>query len=244
MPLAEDLDARRADVGDRGHRGLEVEDRAVVAHEAVEADAVAEGSPGRLGREGDVAGHSVRRRLVLDGDVRHPQSELDGHLVDAVGKTTGVGDGDDRRLLKGPADAIGGPQLGERVAPALQGPHRDVGGDVDQVAHSNGNAVDERRRHAPVRRHPEAELEAGDLAAVPDIAEAGGLEDVSFEKHLCSLSVRVRRRTAGHAARAGPRQARSERSTFTSISNISGADFARRGIRPLDDAPATNRSDG
>ena len=37
VPLAEDLDAGRADVGDAGHRGLEVEHGAVVGHEAVEA---------------------------------------------------------------------------------------------------------------------------------------------------------------------------------------------------------------
>ena len=38
--------------------------------------------------------------------------------------------------------------------------------------------------------HPHAELEAGDRIAIADVPEAGGLDEVSLEKHRCSLSGR------------------------------------------------------
>ncbi|MDQ1082149.1 hypothetical protein QE414_000156 [Microbacterium sp. SORGH_AS 344] len=187
--FAEDLQARRPQVGDRGHGGLEVHDRAEIAHVAVERDAVSERGAGCLGRERDVLGDPVGARLVLLRDVRHPQPQLDRQLVHPVGQTTGKRHGDDRGVLERPAHAVAVPQLGERVGPALQGPQRHVGRDVDQTRDADADAVDQRGRHAAVRRHPDAELEAGDLTALADVAEADGLDEVSFEKHRRSLSL-------------------------------------------------------
>lgn len=189
MRFAEDLEARRSEVGDRGHRGLEVQDRAEVAHVAVQRDAVPEGGTGCLGRERDVLGHAVRAGLVLLRDVRHAQPELDRQLVHAVGQTAGERHGDDRRVLERPAHAVAVPQLGERVLLSLQRPQRHVGGDVDEPGDAHADPVDEGRGHAAVRRHADTELESGDLVALADVAESDGLDEVSFEKHRRSLSV-------------------------------------------------------
>jgi hypothetical protein len=189
MPLAEDLDARGPEVGDRGESGLEVHDRAVVAHVAVERDAVAEGGAGCLGREGHALGDAIAARLVLLGDVRHPQTQVDRQLVHTVGEPAGQRHRDDRGILERPAHAVTVPQLGERVLPALEGPPRHVGFDVDEPGDAHPDAVDERGRHAAVRRHPDAELEARDLAALADVTESDGLDEVSLEKHRRSLSV-------------------------------------------------------
>ena len=150
VPLAEDLDAGRADVGDAGHRGLEVEHGAEVGHEAVEGDAVLEGGARRFGREGDVLGDLVGRRLVLDRDVRHAQPQLDRHLVHAVGQSALEGDGDDGGLFERPAHAVAVPQLLERVGLALQRPQRHVGSDIDEVADADGDAVDQGCRHPAI----------------------------------------------------------------------------------------------
>ena len=160
VTFAEDLDAGRSDVGDAGHRGLEVEDGAVVAHEAVQRDAVLEGRAVGLGRERHVLGDRVGRRLVLDGDVRHAQPQLDRHLVHAVRQAARMRNRDDRGVFERPAHTVALPQLLQRVGLALQRPQRHVGRDVDEVADPHGDAVDEGCRHPAVRRHAHAELEA------------------------------------------------------------------------------------
>ncbi len=128
VPLAEDLDARRAHVGDGGERRLEVEDGAVVGHEAVERDSVLERAA-VLGRgEGDVTRDPVRRRLVLERDVRHPQAQLDRHLVRALGQSPLERDGDHRGLFERPAHALRVPQLLQRVGASAERPAGHVGG--------------------------------------------------------------------------------------------------------------------
>ena len=71
----------------------------------------------------------------------------------------------------------------ERVGLALQRPQRDVGGDVDEIADLDGDAVDEGCRHPAIGGHPQSQLEAGDLAVLADVAEADGLDEVSLEEH-------------------------------------------------------------
>ena len=183
VPLAEDLDAGRADVGDAGHRGLEVEHGAEVGHEAVETHAVFERSAVGLGREGDVLGDLVGRGLVLDRDVRHPQTQLDRDLVHAVGQSALEGHGDDRRVFERPAHAVAVPQLLERVGLSLQCPQRHIRSDIDEVADADGNAVDQGSRHPAIGGHAQAQLESGDATVLAHVAEADGLDDVPLEQH-------------------------------------------------------------
>ncbi len=201
VPLAEDLDAGGAEVGDPGHRGLEVEDGAVVGHEAVQAHAVCERGARRFGREGDVLGDGVGRGLVLLRDVRHAQPQLDRHFVHAVGETAGMRDRDDRRIFERPADAVALPQLCERVGLSLKRPQRHVGGDVDEVADLHRDAVDQGCRHPAVGRHPQPKLEAGDLAVLADVAESDGLDEVSLEEHEVTLLVKGDRAERDQTAR-------------------------------------------
>ena len=172
VALAEDLDAGRARVRDGRERRGQVQNRAVVAHEAVQRDAVAEDAVAALGPERDRTARPEHRGLVLEGDVGHAQPQLDRELVDALREAALKGDGDQGGLLERPPHAVALPQFGERVRPPAEGPQRDVRPDVDRAAHSHGDAVDEGGRHAPVRGHADAELEAGDAAALADVAEA------------------------------------------------------------------------
>ena len=133
-------------------------------------------------------GDPVGRGLVLDGDVRHPQTQFDRHFVHALGQAARERDRDDRRLLERPAHAVAVPQLLQRVGLALQRPQRHVRGDVDQIADPHGDAVDQGCRHPAVGGHPQPQLEAGDLTALAHVAEADGLDEVSLEKHGGALS--------------------------------------------------------
>ena len=101
----------------------------------------------------------------------------------AIGQATRVRHGDDRRVFEGPAHAVAVPQLLQRVGLALQRPQRHIGRDVDEVADPHRDAVDQRGGHAAVGRHAQPQLEAGDVVAFADIAEADGLDEVSLEEH-------------------------------------------------------------
>ena len=116
--------------------------------------------------------------------------------MDALRQAAIEGNGDHGRFLKGPAHAVAVPELLQGVGPPAEGPQRNVRSDVDDVADANGDAIDEGRGHAPVGRHPDPELKAGYTSAVRYVAEADGLDEVSFEKHHCSLSLGAEFRVA------------------------------------------------
>ena len=189
MALSEDLDAGGAYIRDGGQRRFQIHDRAVVAHEAVEGNAVAEGAFAAFRRERNFAAGPVHGGLVLQRDVGHAQPQLDGELVDALRQAAIEGNGDHGSFVQGPAHAVAVPELLQGVGPLTESPKRNVRADVDDVAYPNGDAVDEGSGHAPVGRHPDPELKTGHAPALSDIAEADGLDEVSFEKHLCSLSL-------------------------------------------------------
>ena len=104
----------------------------------------------------------------------------------ADAQPAGFRDGDRRGFVELPPGVGRGPELVKAEGPALQGPYREVIGDLLPVD-GDVDAVEQAGRRAPVVGVAQLELESGDPVAVHEVAETPALNDVSVEHEHVSL---------------------------------------------------------